>query len=382
VTEVEKFSAVVAQIYDCVADPTRWPAVLGDFTEDFEGVIATIAVLDIKNNRSRFGAAFGDPSIVEPLVKKYAAEMPFYDLVQKIPTDVPVTIQQFCALHSPNGINIFKDSRLWQEWFVPNNIVDMAATNIINANNRVAAIVLNFSGDRKPVNYHDLERLSLLMPHVRRAITISDLFEDRENAHAMMQSVVDHMTTAIFVVDQKLKLKYANSSAEDLLRSEVLVSTSNEIVKFQNSHAHAAVQRAIVTGERNEFTLGTLGIGVPLALAQAPMLAHVLPLNRRSTKNDLGDGTAAIFIANDDNTPVAGADALAALFGLTAAEKRVATAVANGKLRAEIALEHGVSDGTIKAQLEAIYAKTGTASQRSLQMLVRDLTPPLRTLTT
>ena len=51
--------------------------------------------------------------------------------------------------------------------------------------------------------------------------------------------------------------------------------------------------------------------------------------------------------------------------------------MAAGKTRAEIALEAGVSDYTVKIQLAAIFDKTGTGDQRQLQMLVRDLTPPV-----
>jgi hypothetical protein len=38
----------------------------------------------------------------------------------------------------------------------------------------------------------------------------------------------------------------------------------------------------------------------------------------------------------------------------------------------------GVADGTVKSQLAAIYDKTGAEDQRSLQQLVRELSPPVR----
>ena len=70
-------------------------------------------------------------------------------------------------------------------------------------------------------------------------------------------------------------------------------------------------------------------------------------------------------------------DAIAALFGLTAAEKRVAGHVADGSTRGEIAASSGVSDGTVKSQLAAIFDKTGTSHQRELQLLIRELSPPV-----
>jgi DNA-binding CsgD family transcriptional regulator len=71
-------------------------------------------------------------------------------------------------------------------------------------------------------------------------------------------------------------------------------------------------------------------------------------------------------------------EAVAALFALTAAEKRVASYVSSGLTRYEIAQAQGVTEGTVKSQLAAIFDKTRTGDQRSLQSLMKELTPPVR----
>lgn len=38
-----------------------------------------------------------------------------------------------------------------------------------------------------------------------------------------------------------------------------------------------------------------------------------------------------------------------------------------------------MSDHTVKTQLGVVYDKTGTRDQRQLQLLMRELTPPIRT---
>ncbi|WSG99894.1 LuxR C-terminal-related transcriptional regulator [Rhizobium ruizarguesonis] len=52
--------------------------------------------------------------------------------------------------------------------------------------------------------------------------------------------------------------------------------------------------------------------------------------------------------------------------------------VSEGMTRSEIANAQGIADGTVKSQLAAIYDKTGAEDQRSLQQLVRELSPPVR----
>ncbi|TPL94817.1 hypothetical protein FJ960_27370 [Mesorhizobium sp. B2-3-11] len=46
--------------------------------------------------------------------------------------------------------------------------------------------------------------------------------------------------------------------------------------------------------------------------------------------------------------------------------------------QSEIAAASGVSDGTIKSQLATIFDKTGTGDQRELELLIRELSSPLR----
>jgi DNA-binding CsgD family transcriptional regulator len=61
----------------------------------------------------------------------------------------------------------------------------------------------------------------------------------------------------------------------------------------------------------------------------------------------------------------------------TPAEARVVTQVAEGKSRKEIAAAQGVSDGTVKTQLANIFDKTGMHDQRHLELLIREITPPV-----
>jgi DNA-binding CsgD family transcriptional regulator len=104
-----------------------------------------------------------------------------------------------------------------------------------------------------------------------------------------------------------------------------------------------------------------------------------MPLVQREISARMSQhAAAAIFIAAAGTTPTPALDAIAALFGLTAAEKRVAGHVAAGRTRKAIAAAAGVSDDTIKSQLATIFDKTGTGDQRELELLIRELSPPLR----
>jgi DNA-binding CsgD family transcriptional regulator len=59
-------------------------------------------------------------------------------------------------------------------------------------------------------------------------------------------------------------------------------------------------------------------------------------------------------------------------------EKRIAGYISDGLTRHEIAQAQGVTEGTVKSQLAAIFDKTGAGGQRGLQSLMKELTPAVR----
>ncbi|TRO96309.1 helix-turn-helix transcriptional regulator [Glycocaulis profundi] len=63
--------------------------------------------------------------------------------------------------------------------------------------------------------------------------------------------------------------------------------------------------------------------------------------------------------------PMLGREAME-MFGLTPAEARLAVQLAAGNTLAEIAETNGVNISTLRAQLRAVYAKTGTSKQSEL----------------
>jgi DNA-binding CsgD family transcriptional regulator len=249
---------------------------------------------------------------------------------------------------------------------------------LLKQKSRVGVLVITTTSTRAPVSQAELDELAIIAPHLRRAVTIGNLFETEVSETDTYRDVLNQIATAIFVVSSDMKLRFANPSAEQLLKEGTLLKLINDALMFLTPMVQASIQRAVLLGERSEVALGTLGIGVPTASVNLPAIAYVLPMSNRADAGRIDNGAAAtIFVSLPGSDVLPAVEALAGLFGLTPAEKRVTRLVADGKTRAEIAAAHGVSDGTVKSQLDAIYNKTQVKGQRKLQDLVRLLTPPI-----
>lgn len=103
--------------------------------------------------------------------------------------------------------------------------------------------------------------------------------------------------------------------------------------------------------------------------SQRPLLMSTVPV---PVLDEAGAHTVLILI-DLDRTPRPHTAALERVFGLTAAEARLAAALAGGATVAEAAEANNVSVATVRTQLAAIFSKTHTSRQAELLMLVSRL---------
>ena len=210
------------------------------------------------------------------------------------------------------------------------------------------------------------------------ALSPSAIFEEERRAATIFRDIIEALAHPVLIVDADMQILFANPAAEEMLAEQSTLSSVRGKLAFGYGPADAAVGSAVELGIGNEFALGPAGINVPIVKASAPAVAHVMPLARRDVSARFTQrAVAAIFIAEAGCGPMPALDAIAALFGLTVAERRVAGHVAAGRSRKDIALAGGVSDDTVKSQLGAIFDKTGAGDQRELQLLIRELSPPI-----
>lgn len=377
-TDNSKLLEAIGTLYDCVAEPDRWQAALGQITEMTDSVLTMLAVMDPARKTARFSAVHGDPIVLEPLVSTYAAHVPFYSILPKFELDVPLDFDALCNLYGPDGRDVWYASRTYTEWMQPNRFRTGFNLAVMKRNEFVGALT-TITHDDMPATPASKARLAQLAPHIRRAVSITDLFEVERRRSRIFQEVIDNLAHPVLIVTGDMRLLYANTAAEVLLRDEAFIRQTEGRLTIAYAQAQASIAHAVELGNRDEVLLGTVGIGVPLVKTDRPSIVHVLPLAQRHHAVMSPQATAAIFIATPGTNPIPAIEAIAALFGLTAAEKRVAALAAEGMTRNEIARASGVSDHTVKTQLGVVYDKTGTRDQRQLQLLMRELTPPIRT---
>ena len=371
-------ASLVEEVYDCVPDAGRWQELLANATQQFNGVMALVAVADTASGAIRFTRVHGDEAVLAPLTKSGISGLPFYGAIADLEVDCPVTIDMLYDRLGPGARQSWLASSVNRDLAVPNRFDDFYWVNVLKQAGRIGNFVIVTSLDHPVIAEDEFGAFTRFAPHVRRAVTIGDLFEEERRRAERFEAALDALLHPVFIVASDLRLLWHNQSAEQLCRDSGTISTSKGRLAFSWQPVDVAVQRIVALGMQDESALGTAGINLPLSARGLPLVAHVLPLARRDTATRIaGQAAAAIFVAEHGSFSPSAMEAVAALFGLTAAEKRIAGQVAEGLTRQEIAEANAVSDGTVKSQLASVFDKTNTSDQRQLGNLVRTLTPPV-----
>ncbi len=366
---------LVPQYYDAVIDPKGWSGAVAGTGATFGAWLSTLSVLDSVNRKTHFAVCDGPTEYTNELIEKVAAKLPYYGVLHKLELETPTVMEDIYKLYGPGGREAQYEGE-YGEWVKRTNFQDCLAVVVTRRGSLHGLLHLTMNMERPPIQREDHIEIARLAPHVRRAVTISDLFGFRQAVGDFLSTLLDQLNVSVLVVDSTLRIVHANAKAQRDLETADHIESKGGKLTFKSTYAEAAIADAVTTGQRSEVALAGRGIDVPLAQVSHPAVAHVLPLASRD-KRPSAKSVAAIFIAEPNTVAMPTIEAVANLFGLTRAERNVMQQVAGGLGRAEIAAANCVKDGTVKAQLNSIFEKTGVSSQRALEQLVRDLAPPL-----
>jgi DNA-binding CsgD family transcriptional regulator len=373
----ETLSTVIGKIYDSAIDPELWPVALEAACGLIGATLGTVSVIDFKRRSINFTKEWGlDPYWKKLHDEKYGALMPFYSILPQFAIGETANTQM---MMDKLGDQNARQSPFFTEWAEPAGYRDTATSIIMRTDDATGVFTMLTPVTADLVGPRELAVSSLLMPHVRRAVTVSNLLDMRSIAASSFESTLNTFAVAVVLVDAGARILHANAAAHALFsEGGPLLATRNEL-RTPSAAANQALDAAIARAASNESTLGYGGIGVPIHDARgAPAIAHVLPLKSGTLRPGLMlNAAAAIFVTPARAAAPPPVEALAALYDLTPTEARVMIEIASGKNRAAAALALGIADSTVKTHLARVFEKTGTSEQPELAKLVASLTPPI-----
>lgn len=362
---VEVILALIGSIYDCALDPSHWDATLFGIQEIMRSKNAWLAVIDRVNDR---GASIRKTSQIDPYwlerLPLHAAEISSWErlpVVRDLPLDEPQVLSRHLSAE------VRQQSRMLKDWTEPQGIVDTMVMVLMNSPTRQAQLGLSRHMDFGLITEREITLARLLVPHIRRALAVSDIIDLKTVESESAKQTLDAFSVGVIMTDADGTILHANSAAEAMMRAGSPIHGNGGTLRTNRISATKELHTAIALADREEASPGKTGFALRLTNSgELPVLAHVLPLKQGEARSMLQpNATAAVFVGGASSS-ANGTEAMSVAFALTRMETRVLAGLLTGQTLNQTAQELGIARTTARSHLDNLFGKIGVTRQSDL----------------
>jgi DNA-binding CsgD family transcriptional regulator len=273
------------------------------------------------------------------------------------------------------------ETRLYKEWMQPQGYVDFIACHLEKSSTScVPTTVIRHERDGM-ADRQSMERMTLIVPHVRRAALIGNVIGLQTCEAASLADMVDGLAAGIFLVDGSGRVMHANTSGQEILDEGSILRNLGGRLAATRPDTDQALKTVFAEANGGDAVVGEKGVAVPMEdTGGERYVAHVLPLTsgaRRRAGNAYA-AAAAVFVNKAALETSSGPEVLAKAYSLTAMELRVLLGIVEVGGGPTVAKDLGISETTVRSHLKHVFEKTGTNRQADLVKLVAAFESPLR----
>jgi DNA-binding CsgD family transcriptional regulator len=222
---------------------------------------------------------------------------------------------------------------------------------------------------RGPFSYEEARSFTRLRPHLNRIIALAEKFAEAQLTSAL--SALERLTCGALVIDCHGVARHLNRRAENLLGDDFYLVCGRPAAGdcASNRRLHQLVASILemprgVVPQHNRVVIDR---------ARAPwLIVETLPVTAFGS-DVFGEARAVLLLTDLTAPPVTDSALLALVFGLTAAEAKLAACIASGCGIDGAAASLGIGRETARSQLRAVFMKTNMRSQAELVALVSRL---------
>lgn len=234
------------------------------------------------------------------------------------------------------------------------------------------AAVWAFRPAGTPFSDAEADALREVVPHLQRAVAIQRRIAEAEQQAAASSAALNRIALGAIVVDVEARPLLVNRLAEHILAQREGLFLTPAGLAGGNPAAtltlRTAIRDTITSAARNGRT-SSVGLRLERHATGHPLEIIVVSL-KAARRTAVERQSAIVFVADPERAHITPERLLRDLYGLTAAEARLALVIAQGASLTGAARQLEVTRNTVHAQLTSIFLKTGTSTQAELVRLL------------
>lgn len=372
-----RFDRAVNLIYDTLDKRAAWRGVLECLHEAVGGRAIHLLAFDAVHGALSYSdGADMAPQIDLEYIQKYQFVDPRVGLMR--------TEWQGDWLHCHEHFDeaFVAGDPFYQEFLLPHGARYLTACKLVeNGEATVLLACLRRPGEG-PMPPEALAFLDRLRPHLQRAVRMG-LAQFVYSAQALVgHALVDKLRQPVMLLTTGGEVVLANEAARCLLGSTSLVQVADNRLVLPQAYRRAFLDQCAelehqvrsAPGGDTDKAFRSLHMSSEPGAAQDVLYGFFTLLVPERTLGSFGlRPLVMLFFYHPTSAQVIDSDLLTAAFGLSHAECRVASLLADGMPLKSIAETLGVQYDTVRKQLMSIYQKTATNRQPELVRLLMNL---------
>lgn len=374
-----QFERAINLIYDTLDDRSAWRGVFECLHEAVGGRAVHMLAFDAVHGALSYsdGAAM-TPQIDLEYIQKYQFIDPRVALIRTQWTE------EWLHCHEHFDEAFVSTNPFYQEYLLPHGARYLSLCKLVD--NKEATVMLAFlrRPGEGPMPPEALAFLDRLRPHLQRAARMG-LAQFVYSAQALVgHALVDKLRQPVMLLTTGGEVVLANEAARSLLGSTSLVQVADKRLVLPQAYRRAFLEQcaelehqaraADGAGAETGKAFRVLHMSSEAGAAPDVLYGFFTLLVPERTLGSFGlRPLVMLFFYHPTSAQEIDSDLLTAAFGLSHAECRVASLLADGMPLKSIAEALGVQYDTVRKQLMSIYQKTATNRQPELVRLLMNL---------
>ena len=261
----------------------------------------------------------------------------------------------------------FIDTNEWYAWLAKYDLRYFLAGFLYDHEYGRGVIALQRTKSEGHVERQEIELFSHLLPHLQRAAQISRRLEHQELWRYADGDALNHLAAAIILTDTVGRINFINNAAEAIVHRGDGLTIRKQRLAARTSKDNRQLDNIIGRASKTELVDGqSTTMRVIRSAGRSPYVVTVAPISQHVTAFPMPRPGAIVLISDPARVPIVDDRALRTIFELTAAEARLAIALASGQNIKDYAERSGIAIATARVHLRNAMNKSGVRRQADL----------------
>jgi DNA-binding CsgD family transcriptional regulator/PAS domain-containing protein len=377
-TEAE-FDGVVVDFYKAAVGDQPWGHGLEKVRQAMGAQVVNLygAVKQTKSVAFSFEVGHAQPEAALDFIREYHQIDPRAALGMNLP------VGQVTSCHRHFDEAFVAQDRFYQEFLIPYGGRYSTGMKVYEDDEQAVIWGIHRPLGAHPLNDDEEALIGRLGLQLLNAVAIFLAQKKTAQPASLGFKLLQRMPQPLMLLDETRHIVFCNEPARELLGAGAVLT--NEAGLLSGPSLADDVQLLIALRKLGLSTMSYLGNGpasgkVFLRLQNnlgSRMGIYLYAMRPKETMGAFGpNGLALVMLHDPTRESKLDAFVVAATWGLTPAEAKVAIALKQGLSGPEIALAHGVSPNTVRTQIQSAMAKMGVTRQAELVGQLATL-PPL-----